>query len=268
MAKQKTKTTVTAVDTPHLSPEQSVQVLELVEGVDSVELKLSIPVTAQRTTIAGLPLDPVETEPRQVFFFDTPDLALNRAGVVVRARRIRGGTADTVVKLRPVDPKDLPENLRRSAAFKVELDVLPGGFVCSASLRGRSTGEEVNDVADGKIALSRILTKEQRAFYREHAPEGVELDALVLLGPTFLLKSQFYVKKLDRKFVAELWLYPDGTRILELSTKCSPANAFQVAAEFRAYLGRKGAEISPLQETKTKTALDYFSAELQARSPA
>jgi hypothetical protein len=31
--------------------------------------------------------------------------------------------------------------------------------------------------------------------------------------------------------VVELWLYPDGTRILELSTKCAPSEAFQVAAE-------------------------------------
>jgi hypothetical protein len=39
-----------------------------------------------------------------------------------------------------------------------------------------------------------------------------------------------------RKLVAELWLYPDGSRILELSTKCAPSKAFDVAAETRAYL--------------------------------
>ena len=38
-------------------------------------------------------VDPVEAQPRQTYFFDTPDLILNRAGVVVRARRIRGGDA-------------------------------------------------------------------------------------------------------------------------------------------------------------------------------
>ena len=52
---------------------------------------MTVPVDQHRATIQGLPLDPVEAQPRQVYFFDTPDLALNRAGLVVRARRTQGG---------------------------------------------------------------------------------------------------------------------------------------------------------------------------------
>ncbi len=85
-----------------LSDAQFAALLELIHDIDSVELKTSIPADEHRATISGLPLDPVEAEPRQVFFFDTPELALNRAGMVVRARRVPGGRADTVVKLRPV----------------------------------------------------------------------------------------------------------------------------------------------------------------------
>ena len=43
---------------------------------------------------------------------------------MVRARRIQGGRADTVVKLRPVVPAELPRDIRRSPAFNVEVDVL------------------------------------------------------------------------------------------------------------------------------------------------
>ena len=57
-----------------------------------MELKLSVPFPSQRETIKAIGLDPVEAQPRQAFFFDTPDLALNRAGLVVRARRSPGGT--------------------------------------------------------------------------------------------------------------------------------------------------------------------------------
>ena len=67
--------------------------------------------------------------------------------------------------------------------------------------------------------------------------------------------------------VAELWLYPDGSRILELSTKCAPAEAFQVAAETRAYLTERGVSLSGEQQTKTRTALEFFSSEL-APTPA
>jgi hypothetical protein len=112
---------------PALSGDDVATILKLVKGANSIELKLSVPATGHRATITGIGLAPVEAQPRQAFFFDTPDLALNKAGVVVRARRIQGGRADTVVKLRPVDPSTIDAELRRSAAFKVELDVMPGG---------------------------------------------------------------------------------------------------------------------------------------------
>jgi hypothetical protein len=247
-----------------LTGSQLAEVMTLLEHVESVELKLTVPADSHRATIKGLPLDPVEAQPRQAFFFDTPDLALNQAGVVVRARRIQGGRADTVIKLRPVVPAELPASLRQSAACKIELDVLPGGFVCSASLKGNATGETVNDAIDGKLRLSRLFSKEQRAFYREHAPAGLDLDDLATLGPTFLLKSQFFVKKLDRRVVAEMWLYPDGSRILELSITAEPAEAFQVAAEFRAWLAKRGIETGGAQQTKTAAALKFFSTHLRA----
>ena len=62
--------------------------------------------------------------------------------------------------------------------------------------------------------------------------------------------------------VAEAWFYPDGSRILELSTKCAPSEAFQVAAETKAYLAGHGVDLTGEQQTKTATALKFFSAEL------
>ena len=62
--------------------------------------------------------------------------------------------------------------------------------------------------------------------------------------------------------VVELWLYPDGTRILELSTKCAPDEAFQVAAEGRAFLTERGIDLGGEQTTKTRKALEFFSKQL------
>jgi len=251
-----------------LTDTQLAQAMMLVKDADSVELKVTVPASSHRATIQGLPLDPVEAQPRQVFFFDTPDLALNKAGLVVRARRIQGGRADTVIKLRPVVPAELPAELRKLAAFNVEVDMLPGGFVCSASLKGRSTGQAVRDVVAGDAPLKDLFSARQRSFYKEHAPDGLKLADLRALGPTFLLKSVFDAKTgfdpkgLARRIVAEMWLYPDGSRILELSTKCLPVQAFQVAAEVRAYLVSHGVELDGVQQTKTKTALEFYAGQL------
>ena len=47
--------------------------------------------------------------------------------------------------------------------------------------------------------------------------------------------------------------------MLELSTRCAPNEAFQVAAEGRAFLASKGIDLSGEQQTKTRKALGYFA---------
>jgi hypothetical protein len=249
---------------PRLTDEQLVELLGLMREADGVELKLTIPETSQRSAVQVLRLDPLDAQIRQVFFFDTPDLALNRSGVVARARRIQGKGNDSVIKLRPVVPDQLPETLRASPGFAVEVDALPGGYVCSASMKSKLPATAVRDAAAGETRLRKLFSKEQRAFFAAHAPEGLQLDDLSVLGPVFVLKLAFKPAELPRRIVAELWLYPDGSRILELSTKCRPSEAFQVAAEARGFLAGRGIDMSGEQQTKTKTALEFFSGELAA----
>ena len=251
-----------------LSGEDVMKIFKLGKGSNSIELKLSVPLTGHAATIKSIGLDPVEAQPRQAFFFDTPNLDLNRAGVVVRARRTQGGTADTVIKLRPVDPSTLDPELRRSAAFKVEVDVMPGGFVCSASYKGVCSGQEVLDVTSGTLALRKIFSKEQRAFYDAHAPAGITMDKLAILGPTFLLKARHQPKDFDRRITVEMWLYPDGARILEISTKCLPDEAFKVGGAFKDYLAGHGVVLGAKQAPKTKSSLEFFSAKLRREGVA
>jgi hypothetical protein len=264
MATARPRKAAAATAAASFSGEDVKKILDLAKNSKSIELKLSVPLSGHRATIASIGLDPVEAQPRQVYFFDTADQALNRAGLIVRARRIQGGRADTVVKLRPVDPATIDAELKRSDAFKVELDAMPGGFICSASYKGVATGQEVLDVTVGTMPIRSLFSKEQRAFYDKHAPAGIDMNSLLTLGPTFLLKSKHQPKNFARPITVEMWLYPDGSRILEVSTKCLPAEAFQAGAEFRSWLGDCGIAISASQQTKTKTALDYFGAQLAA----
>jgi hypothetical protein len=258
---------MTSAVTPGLSDAQLGELLELIRTSDSVELKVTVPESTQRSAIAALGLDPLGAQIRQVFFFDTPQLALNRAGVVVRARRIQGKPSDTVVKLRPVVPEKLPKALRRSPDFGIEVDAMPGGFVCSGTHKRILAGDPVMEVVAGDRPLRKLFSKEQRAFYAEHAPEGVGLDDLAVLGPIFVLKLKFSPRGYDRRLVVELWLYPDDSRILELSTKCAPAETFDVVVATRTFLAERGIDLTGEQETKTRRALEFFSARL-AGEPA
>ena len=247
-----------------LSEEQLEELFGLARAADSVELKLTVPESDQRSTAAALGMDPLDAELRQVFFFDTPDLALNQSGLVVRARRVQNKSGDSVVKLRPVVPSELPSKLRSSPNLTVEVDAMPGGYVCSAALKTSLDNADVKDVVDGGRPLRKLFSKEQRKFFASHAPDGIELDDLHLLGPIFVLKLRFRPADYDQKLVAELWNYPDNSRILELSTKAVPGEALRVALESRAFLRNRGVDVSGEQHTKTKTALEYFSKNLSA----
>jgi hypothetical protein len=246
-----------------LSDEQLAELFAVLKGSDSVELKLTVPESQQRSAVVALGMDPLQAQIRQVFFFDTPDLALDGHGVVVRARRIQGKGADSIVKLRPVVPAELPEELRLAAGFRIEVDAMPGGFVCSGTLKGTPAPAEVLSAVAGERPLRKLFTRQQRDLFAQHAPEGIELDELAVLGPLFVLKLRYTPPDFDRRLVGEMWLYPDGSRVLELSTRCAPGEAFQTAAEARAYFAGRGIDLSGEQQTKTRKALDYFAKELR-----
>ena len=246
-----------------LSDEQLEELLGLIKGADTVELKLTIPDADQRSTIAALGMDPLQAQIRQVFFFDTPDLKLYEAGIVPRARRVQGKGDDSVVKLRPVVPEELPPKERKSVNLGVEVDAMPGGYVCSASMKGIPP-DDVRTITLSGGPIRKLFTKEQRAFFEAHGPDGISLDDLSILGPINVFKLRFKPKDHDQRLVAELWMYPDNSRILELSTKCLPRAALQVATETRLYLKRMGIDVTGQQQTKTKTALRYFARHLAA----
>jgi hypothetical protein len=247
---------------PKLLTPQLEELLGLVGDADSVELKLTVPDEDRQSAAAALGVDPLDARLRQVFFFDTPDLALDRAGVVVRARRTQGAPDDTVVKLRPVVPAELPSDLRARPDFVVEVDAMPGSFVCSGSFKGQAKGA-VSEAAAGRQPLRKLFSKPQRAFFAAHAPAGVELDDLSVLGPVHALKLKLSPEGLGRKLAVELWLYPDGSRILELSTKCAPDEWFEAVTKSRDFLLGAGVDLSGEQATKTRAALGYFAGLLR-----
>jgi hypothetical protein len=252
---------------PRLSDEQVAEALSLMKDSDSVELKLTVGEDQHRSTAMALGMDPLEAQIRMVAFFDTPDLQLDRAGLVVRARRIQGKGDDSVVKLRPVVPSELPGKLRRSESFRVEVDALPGGLVCSGALKATLRPTDVRATIAGERPIRKLFTKEQRELFAAHAPDGIGLDDLTVLGPLMVLKLRFAPEQLARRMVAEMWLYPDGSQILELSTRCTTTEAFQVAAETRAFLAGRGVDLSAAQATKTRKALEFFAGAAAAGAP-
>lgn len=246
---------------PTYNAEQLADVLSILPEVDSVELKLTVPDDRQRSVVQVLGIDPLDAVIRQTAFVDTPNLRLSSAGVVLRARRTQRKPGDLTVKLRPAMPSDVPKKLRSHRGFKVELDASPAGYVCSCSLTVEAPDRQVRKLMTGTRDIRDLLDDDLRTLLRERLPDDVGLDQLVVLGPVNLLKCKFQPKGESRRMVAELWLLPDGSRILELSTKGAPDAAFQIAAETKVYLAGNGVDLGAPQETKTRAALTALTAE-------
>jgi hypothetical protein len=256
----------TASGGPLLTASQLRDVTRMLADVDSVELKVTVPDAGRRAVSDRLGMDVLDAKIRQVFFFDTARLDLNDSGVVVRARRIQGRTGDAVVKVRPFDVGAAPKSFVRDDRFVTEIDAMPGGFVCSGSLRAPVDNGRILDVYHARGSLRRMLTKSQRALFKAYGLPTIDLDELLVLGPVNVLKLKFGDPAKRRRMAAELWFYPDGSRILELSTKCRPADAVKVAEQTRSRLTSNGVDLSASQLTKTKSALEYFAGQVRESS--
>ena len=258
---------MTATGSLPLLSDELLRLRELITGADSVELKLTVPELAHRSTTATLGLDPLDAQIRHVYFFDTPDLQLSRAGVVVRARRDPGPGQRLGGEAAARGAR--PSSRARSAARRTSPSrwtSCPAATCARASLKGKLPATAVRASVSGEQPLRKLFSKEQRAFFAEHAPDGLTIDDLSILGPIFVLKLKVVPETFGRALVAEMWLYPDGSRILELSTKCQPGGGpRRSTAELRRFLADKGVDLTGEQQTKTKTALEFFSAELQAK---
>jgi hypothetical protein len=210
-------------------------------------------------TIAGLRLDPIQGVLREVFFFDTPDLALFGKGLVLRARRTQGADDDTVIKLRPAVPDELSPEVRASKNLKVEMDVTRESYVISASLKARRPAGAVRGTVHDGRPLERLFSKEQRAFFADNAPAGIGWDSLIPLGPILVVLLKFIPEGFPRRATIEQWHYPGEVPLVELSTKATPQTVLEVFADWTKFAKGRGLRASGAQEPKTRKALEFYA---------
>ena len=254
---------MTTTDVPEASEglplgEALADFLHMLDGVQSVELKMTVP-DSQRIALWRLGADPLDAVVRQVYFFDTPDLTLFDRGVVVRARRTQRTDDDTTIKLRPAIPSELADPFRDSPNMKVELDATKDGRVISASMKGVRPAGTLLEVIAGGRPLEKLFAKEQRRFFAEHT-DGADWHELRPLGPIAVLRLKFALPGHPRKFTLEHWQYPGESPLVELSTKSTPAEVFNVVGEVVGFLRDKGLRPTGTQEPKTRKALEFYSA--------
>ncbi|MEY9932698.1 hypothetical protein ABH926_007349 [Catenulispora sp. GP43] len=228
----------------------------LVREVGQVELKFTVADASFEAVreLLGLGAERV----RNVYYLDTPDLTLRRHGVLVR---VRGGERpnDSVVKLRPINPDRVPAAMRRCDDFTVEVDVTPDSFICSGALKQRLSRTAVDRAVRGRTPLRTLFSDEQIALLdsRRHGLPAV--DDLDALGPVEVHRTRPRDGEPGCGLELQEWTYPDGSQLLEVSTRCTAADLLQTAVRAKALLDQHGIRQAGPCPTKADTTLDYFT---------
>lgn len=228
----------------------------LCREVGHVELKFTV---AEASFDAVRELIAVGAERvRKVYYLDTPDLTLRRHGVLAR---VRGGQRrnDSVVKLRPIDPDGVPAGLRRCEDFTVEVDVTPDSFICSGALKRRLGRNTVERAVEGRSRLRALFSDQQIALLDSRLSGRVTVDDLEPLGPVEVHRTRPRDGEPGGGLELQEWMYPDGLRLLEVSTRCTAEDLLQTAVQAKAFLDRNDIEQAGPCPTKADTTLDYFT---------
>jgi hypothetical protein len=177
----------------------------------------------------------------------------------LRARLVHDGADDSTVKLRPVVPSELSAYWKKMEGFEVELDAVGEDEICSAKLSVDQNRGEIRDVAEGRRPVRKLYSNEQEKLLEEHGPGEISWADLTVLGPVSVRKWEVQPKDFDYEVTIEEWVLPDDSDLVELSVKAEPGDAAEAGRAFVELLRSRRIDTDGDQQTKTRSALRYFT---------
>ena len=238
---------------------QAGQAAKATAGTEAIEVKVTVVERDERMALRKFGLVRKNGQRRRIFFYDTRKLTLYNNGVALRGRETEDHECDSTVKIRPVEPKRIADRWRKQSGFKVEADAVGSKVIRSASFTVLQKPREIDAVARGHRPIMKLFSDEQEEFLREMAPVDVDFAKLVPLGPVAVLRWKFRNKGLPWELCAEQWRLPDGRDVIEVSIKAKRPEAAAAQAALDGFLAELGINREARQQTKTRTALEYFA---------
>ncbi len=226
---------------------------------DAVEIKVTIRSDQELRAERAMRVNEDTAVVRLIYFFDTLDLDLFNEGVALRARLVKGDEDDSTVKIRSGELANVSPEWRRLEGFKLEADWVGDHAVSSASVTQQQRRDEIEKVAEGKRAIEKLFTKDQERFLANFYAGTVGFGELRVLGPIRVLRWKLEHDNFEHQMTVEEWRLPNGEDLVEVSIKTSPEEAPEARKAFDNHLTVLGLDPRGAQETKTRTALEYFA---------
>jgi hypothetical protein len=228
-------------------------------GMDAVEIKVTIRPDQELRAERTMQVDEDTAEVRLIYFHDTPDLDLFNAGIALRARLVKGDADDATVKFRSEEVPRVAPHWMREKGLKLEADWVGDRAVFSVSLTNEQPRDKITEVAKGERSIDKLFSRNQQRFWREFYSGPIDFGDLCVMGPIRVLRWKLKHKGFPHELTVEEWRLPDGDDLVEVSIKVPPHEARQAREEFNKHLRDRGLDPQGAQETKTRTALQYFA---------
>lgn len=195
--------------------------------------------------------------PHHIYFFDTPDLTLLKAGISARARRICGDDHDSTLVFHPVVPGDVPARWRECDGYQLEIDAGETGMATSATFTIPVRKGMIKQVVAGEKGVAKLFSREQEAFLAAVGGHAIEYQSLCVLGPIEGHRWTFYDPACPWHMTAALWQREDGARLMELAIKVPLVQVDAATAGFSAFLRALGVERNITHQTKARWVLGH-----------
>ena len=155
-----------------MADEETRAQLEIDPAIGTVEMKITARARDEDEVLEALERADIKPEAREIYFFDTTELTLFDAGIVLRARLVHNGADDSTVKLRPVDPKLIGKRWMHNPQLEFEVDAVGDNYVSSAKLSADQDRGEIDGVVRGGQSIRSLFSGDQEEFLADHAPGG------------------------------------------------------------------------------------------------
>jgi CYTH domain len=231
------------------APAKAAGLGELDDKVEKVEFKVTV-LKTDESKVRGM-LAAAEPVPRTVYFYDTPDLDLDRRNVVLRAR-VTGMKEQSTVKLRPV-PLPVPAPWSETGKVEIEVDVVGAEPTTSAKLDRTLDPGDIEPTRKP----SKLFNEAQETLIASVLPS---LDDLRLLGPIDAKKWELEPDGFRHKLEIEEWTVDDSLHFIELSIKVDRRDADEAGREWHALLDGRDISHTHVQVSKTRAVLEHFAA--------
>jgi hypothetical protein len=186
---------------------------------------------------------------RQVYFYDTEDLALKQEKIFLRGR-VTDGAGESTAKLRPVERDVAIAAHEDNDKVRIELDVVGTEAARSAKLDRDPIDPAAIETGD----MDALFSGKQRKLIDDR-----DLDGLKVLGP--IEAHVWEIEDLPGfpyKLAAEEWSIP-GEHFIELSIKVKPGEADTARLVFRAFLTGLVRDIDGDRSRKTERMLQRLA---------